>query len=354
MKRALRAIEKCVNHPLVSTAGNVQTLIKGGALVAAAILAAVGLLASMPALLAIAIVLFAIDLVLFIVFVVHNKSTGDDAPADAPVSVNRQVFVAVEAEVALGHEEALEMIKLLRAEWPHITVDGALVQTALPDWRAKTGEFIGTTLGSARRAAFKASATGPNELERLESEARFLSQLALGLDETSIRVNEPEFLTARSTRRTHAAAGFLNYENHRAPGAPPVDLRRRIDELMRRGMNVVDELSESVVPEETKPGVWQISGGEAPEEWWKKADDLFQEARNLLKDHQPALLKDFEEGYNRKFRPTDSPEPAEQSPDRRSDPEKMLAFANSERSRPKLIVEATLDGLTEARRRLGV
>jgi hypothetical protein len=118
-------------------------------------------------------------------------------------------------------------------------------------------------------------------------------------------------------------------------------------------MDVVDELSESVVPEETTQGVWQISGGDAPDEWWEKADDLLQEARSLLKDHQPALLKDFEGGFNRKFRPTDSPEPAEQSRDRRSDPEKMLAFANSERSRPKVIVEATLDGLTEARRRLG-
>src|SRR3954451_13568202 len=70
------------------------------------------------------------------------------------------VFVAAEAEIALAREEALEMAKLLRVELPTLSVDGALVQTALPSWRAKTTNFIGTILGAAQRAAFKASEAG--------------------------------------------------------------------------------------------------------------------------------------------------------------------------------------------------
>lgn len=115
-------------------------------------------------------------------------------------------------------------------------------------------------------------------------------------------------------------------------------------------MDVVDKLSKSVAPEETKPGVWQISGGDAPDEWWDEADVFFQEARSLLKDHRPALLKDFEEGFNRKLR---LPDPDNLSTERRTAPEKTVAMAKAERSGPRLVAEATLDGLTEARRRLG-
>lgn len=131
------------------------------------------------------------------------------------------VFVATEGEIALAREEALEMAKLLRAEWPHLSVDGALVQTALPDWRAKTTDFIGTVLGAAQRAAFKASETGGDVLERLDSEGGFLGDLAVNLSTDSIRVNEAEFLEARAKRRDHDAARFLDYNQERAPAAPP-------------------------------------------------------------------------------------------------------------------------------------
>jgi len=341
---------RLLNHPLISATGNAVFLITAGPVVLAAVLAAVGFLAAEPILLAAALVLFVLDALLMIALWRRRptKPTGQDSNGS-----DRSVFLAVEAEVALAHEEALEMIKLLRAEWPHITVEGALVQTALPDWRAKTCDFIGITLGSAQRAAFKASAAGPNELERLGSEGRFLGRLALGLTENSIRVSEAEFLAARSARRAHEVAGLLHYEDFRVAGAPPVDLRRRIDELMIRGIDVVDELSKSVIPQETGSGVWMISGGDAPDEWWEKADEVFQEARSLLKCHQPALLKDFEEGVNRKLRSTELSSSVDPTRDRRTDPEKMLALADAERSNPRLIVEATLDGLTEARRRLG-
>jgi hypothetical protein len=344
--RPQRGIFRLLNHPLLSATGNALLLITAAPVVLAGVLAAAGFLVAEPILFVAAIVLLLLDAVLIIGL--WRRRPPASGPTD---DTGRNVFLAVEAEAALAQEEALEMIELLRAEWPHITVDGASVQTALPDWRAKTTTFIGVVLGSAQRAAFKASNVGANDLERIESESQFLGQLSLGLKASSIRVDEEEFLAARADRRNHEAAGFLYSEN---PGAPaPVDLRGQIDELMRRGMDIVAELSEPVVPEESRPGTWQISGGDAPEEWSEKANTFFQEVRALLKHHQPALLKDFEEGFNRKLHQDDPSEPEDPARDTRSTSEKMLALAEAERSTPRLVVEATLDGLTEARRRLG-
>lgn len=142
----------------------------------------------------------------------------------APTTKPSPTFIAAEAEIALAREEALEMAKILRKEWPHITPDGALVQTTLPDWRSKTMDFIGVVLGAGRRAAFKAAGvSGDNDLENLESEGRFLENLALELTPNTIRVSEADFLEARRRRRDHESASFLNYDHSRVPDAPTPD-----------------------------------------------------------------------------------------------------------------------------------
>lgn len=269
---------------------------------------------------------------------------------------DKAVFLAVEGEIALAHEEAMEMAKMLGKEWPHSTVDGALVQAVLPDWRAKTMTFIGTILGSAQRAAFKSAATGANELERLESEWRFLNDLGVGLASDAIRVDEGDFLSARTARREHGAASFLAYDHDRAPGAPPMDqepLALRIDALMREGIDVVAELSVPVQPERTASGHLEVSGEGAPDDWWEKANVFLQGATDLLAEGRPALLKDFEKGFNAFFRKQKDAGPPNHANDRRSAVEKMLAFADAMRSTPREIVEASLDGLSGARRRLG-
>jgi hypothetical protein len=139
-------------------------------------------------------------------------------------------FVAVEGEISLAAEEAGEMATMLRREWPYITPDGALVETALPDWKDKTTDFIAAVLGSAQRAAFKSSG-GDNTLERLESEGRFLVDLAQKLTPDAVRANESEILEARKKRREHQAASFLAYDHSRAPGAPPPDDQALEDQL---------------------------------------------------------------------------------------------------------------------------
>jgi hypothetical protein len=131
--------------------------------------------------------------------------------------------LAAEAEIALAREEALEMAKMLRKDWPHITPDGAVVEVSLPDWRSKNLDFIGVILGAGRRAAFKAAgAVGSSALESLEAEGAFLDSLTSDLTLDAIRVTEAQFLDARRERRSHEAASFLNYDHSHAPSAPPL------------------------------------------------------------------------------------------------------------------------------------
>jgi hypothetical protein len=71
-------------------------------------------------------------------------------------------------------------------------------------------------LGAGRRAAFKAAgATGGSALESLEAEGAFLDTLNSELTPSAIRVNKAQFLDARTGRRNHEAASFLNYDHFR-------------------------------------------------------------------------------------------------------------------------------------------
>lgn len=58
-------------------------------------------------------------------------------------------------------------------------------------------------------------------------------------------------------------------------------LQDRIDQQMRGGMELVAELSVSVVPQRLKNGGWRISGGGAPDAWWGKAQTFLDEATNI-------------------------------------------------------------------------
>jgi hypothetical protein len=143
---------------------------------------------------------------------------------------------------------------------------------------------------------------------------------------------------------------LVNYSS--ALGPPPEDLRGLVDALMREGISLVAELSAPVEPQRTDGG-WRLDGGGAPDEWWNKADDFAKRIRQLLIDRHPALLTDYRDGYNahvRKERRERKKDNAAE--DTRSTPEKMLDFANFERSGPRRVVEASLEGLAASRRRL--
>lgn len=134
----------------------------------------------------------------------------------------KAVFVATEAEIALAHQEVVELLRLLLEEWPYITPKGQDLEQAISDWRLKTTDFITGILGPARRAAFMTAGAGQtNTPDQLEAEGDFLRDLALKLTPGSIRADKDAFLEARATRRQSQAANFVDYEHYRAPGAPP-------------------------------------------------------------------------------------------------------------------------------------
>jgi len=130
-------------------------------------------------------------------------------------------FLAVEAEIALAHEEAVELARLLWDEWPHITLKGTDLEEAISDWGNKTTDFIAEVLGSGYRAAFKTAASRSDVLDRLESQGKFLGELAVKIGPEAIRANRDQILKARSQRRENQAATFFEFEHFRAPGAPP-------------------------------------------------------------------------------------------------------------------------------------
>jgi len=267
------------------------------------------------------------------------------------------LFVAVEGEVGVLLEEAVELRKLLSDELPWITPKGTELEEAIRHWREKVDDFIAVVLGPGRRAAFRTVYTGNDPTDRLEAEAGFLADLGREVEAGAIRVDQDEFLQARERRRDNKAAGFLEYDHFRAPGAPaPVDLARRIDALMREGIELVAELQVPVEPTKTPHGGVEVSGGAAPEEWQDKVTAFKSKAWELLVERHPALLTTYRDACNatiqkgREARPESRPRQA--SRDERSGLEKALDLANFQRGGPAKEVEITLDGLAAARQRL--
>lgn len=113
----------------------------------------------------------------------------------------RRRFRLVEAELAVAQEEVARMAEALGREWPHLTPDGEKVERVSPGWRARTTEFIEAVLSPPSRAAFK-GATGRDQLERLEDEARVLGEIANRLHASMMRADEVEIRQAVERRRS--------------------------------------------------------------------------------------------------------------------------------------------------------
>jgi len=138
-----------------------------------------------------------------------------------------------------------------------------------------------------------------------------------------------------------------------AIGPSPASIASKIDSIMREGLDLVGELSAPVEPERTGSGNWKLEGGDAPDEWWEEADSFTKRARTMLVDDgHPALLTDYRDGFNDHL---EKEREARRDPDEdtQSTAKKMLDLANFERSGPRRVVEASLEGLARARHRLG-
>jgi hypothetical protein len=134
-------------------------------------------------------------------------------------------------------------------------------------------------------------------------------------------------------------------------------LAAKLDELLREGMDLVEELSAPVEPERLPEGKgWRVDG-DPPEGWWEKVTSFEQRIRDLLRADHPALLETFVTGHNGFLRlegeadaARDKPDPKE---DKRPDTQKVLDFVNFSRSGPAKKTEAILGGLAAARLELG-
>jgi hypothetical protein len=137
----------------------------------------------------------------------------------------------------------------------------------------------------------------------------------------------------------------------------PPPLAAKLDDLLREGMDLVEELSIPVGPVKTPSGKgWSIDGG-PPDGWWEKVDTFEQRIRDLLRAEHPALLENFADGHNGFLRKEREAQAArgDSNPkeDRRPNHERVLDFMNSTRSGPAQKTEAVLGGLAAARRQLG-
>jgi hypothetical protein len=153
-------------------------------------------------------------------------------------------------------------------------------------------------------------------------------------------------------------AAFYTFHRKRMEmEAKKESLPRKIDDLQREGRDLLAELQTSVAPEMTN-GVVMIAGEWAPDEWWDKVETFEQRIQDLFIARYPALLSDYGHGFNehlRRKRREEQEAASNPSPtDKRSDTEKALAWANEMRSGPWKRIEASLEGLTAARHRLGV
>jgi hypothetical protein len=163
--------------------------------------------------------------------------------------------------------------------------------------------------------------------------------------------------TAEIPHLFRAMARRLNYEppsEHATGDWPtPPSLASELDNFAREGIALISEMDTPVTPEQVEGG-WKLEAGNAPDDWWEKADGFAQRVRELLLERHPVLLKDYADGYNahlrkeRKEREVATPEP-----DKRPVGEKLLDLASYERNGPRRVIEASLEGLHAARHRIG-
>ena len=131
------------------------------------------------------------------------------------------------------------------------------------------------------------------------------------------------------------------------------ELAAQLDALMREGMELLDELMAPPQIEETGEGEWAMEFGDAPPEWNDKADAFYKTIKDLLAVEHPALIPDFEKGFNERLRiqrERETRKVASQQPGKRSTAQTMIDFATDTQRAPAKVVEACLEGLSHARK----
>lgn len=123
---------------------------------------------------------------------------------------------------------------------------------------------------------------------------------------------------------------------------------QRLDDLMREGMEVVDEMSEPL--ESRYPDHHYPLFGEA--EWYERASDFYARARALLVSERPHLLPGFAAALNAARRRERERLTTAEPDDGASNAVKLRHFAEVTDARPRILIEAVLEGLADARGKL--
>lgn len=144
----------------------------------------------------------------------------------APIPAASDSFAKVEEELARIHQEASELARERRKEWPYLAPD---LEAFSPPWIQEVHSFICLILGPAQAVAFEAAARkGADELARLESISDFLGAISTSLTPEMVRADAKGIAEAGDRRRAGALAR-LHREGEKlmgecgAPDQPPTE-----------------------------------------------------------------------------------------------------------------------------------
>jgi len=180
---------------------------------------------------------------------------------------------------------------------------------------------------------------------------------ALGVVVTVIAILSDDFWMWLSIALSlMVAASFVRFHQNRLETeAAERSLPRRIDELHREGITLLEELDQPVEPEVSDDGTVSISLG-APAERWDKAEAFDERIRELFIEAYPALLSDYTQRFNeyrRERRAAEDARAPDPETDRRPNDVKLKEFTDYMHRKPARLLEASLEGLAAARHRVG-
>jgi hypothetical protein len=365
----LRAAGRILNHPIIQAAGNALTILTLLPFVIALIVAGVGRVTDEPFLFVVAICLALGGLVAVVVLALlqGRGPAADGAP-----------------QKSLGPEERLKVMDDLfyppRDDRRELGERCASFATRVLALVEEYKEGYAANLASAYVELLEADPTLDREQAR-EDAKRLVERNVIGTYSLMHRdeglelfdaAREEGMIAAKLRREVETPEAYALGEvpnmfrvmarrlgvDAPEPDPPePPPLAAKLDDLLREGMDLVEELSVPVEPVKAPNGKsWSIEGG-PPDGWWEKVDTFEQRIRDLLRAEHPALLENFADGHNGFLRKKREAQAAKGSPnpreDKRPDHEKVLDFMNSTRSGPADKTEAVLGGLAAARRQLG-
>lgn len=346
-------LDRLLLHPNIQRLGGVQALLTAGVF-------AWGVMNGVNPLIVAGVILFAANTVLLVwPRVRRGHQTPGLGPAERRERLDNLLYPPADDRRELGEECATFAMKMRvfneEQEWRRERTIANSVQEireADPDLdpfqARKDAEALfernveGTYAGALRDEALRLFDQARDK-KAIAAKARRLVERPLAFEMGEV----PHLFVALARRLDYEP--ITDYSPASSP--PPADLADQLDSLMRDGIDLVAELSEPVRPEKTEGG-WKLDGG-APFSWWEKADGFSRRIRELLIERHPALLTDYRDGYNahvKKEREDGKKEKNDPTKDKRSTSEKMLALANYERSGPRRVVEASLEGLARARK----